>query len=481
MAGVTRLPEPCLVVLVGPAGCGKSTWAARSFRPEQVISSDRLRAMVGTGEKDQRAGTAAFEVLDLVVDHRLRRRLTTVIDSTALEAVRRRSLCRAWRDDGESRSSPRSSTFPNVRCDGVTANVPTPSRRRCSPPSCAASAWRRQAIPAEGFDAVDLGGRPRRRPRPTPARRCASRGPPPTGGSDAARRSDYRCRASRGRAGVRRSPPRWRRLPARPRQAGFTSIWVMDHYLQIPQVGREWEEMLEAYTTLGYLAGRTTTARLGTLCTGITYRNVAALGKIIATLDVLSGGRAMAGLGIGWFEREHDLYGWEFPPRRAALRPARGRPAAAPAAVGQGIAAVRGPDGHRARGDLLSTSAAGPRSDPRRRVRRASHAASRRPLRRRLQLVRRRRDGASQGRGAPSALRRRRPRSRRGHGDQPDDGPGDQRRRRTSSADHAGTVDEQIGRYRAFAEAGVQTAIVSLADVAEGGIERFAPVIAAFR
>ena len=51
MAGVIRLPEPCLVVLVGPAGCGKSTWAARSFRPDQVISSDRLRAMVGTGER----------------------------------------------------------------------------------------------------------------------------------------------------------------------------------------------------------------------------------------------------------------------------------------------------------------------------------------------------------------------------------------------------------------------------------------------
>jgi predicted kinase len=67
-----RLPDPCLVVLVGPAGCGKSTWAARSFRADQIVSSDRLRALVGTGEKDQRAGTAAFEVLDLVVAHRLR-------------------------------------------------------------------------------------------------------------------------------------------------------------------------------------------------------------------------------------------------------------------------------------------------------------------------------------------------------------------------------------------------------------------------
>ena len=69
----------------------------------------------------------------------------------------------------------------------------------------------------------------------------------------------------------------------------------------------------------------------------------------------------------------------------------------------------------------------------------------------------------------------------RGDGDEPDVGPRDRRRRRTTGRGNAGTVDEQVGRYRAYAEAGVQTAIVSLPDVAEGGIERFAPVIAAFR
>ena len=100
-------------------------------------------------------------------------------------------------------------------------------------------------------------------------------------------------------------------------EAGFTSLWVMDHFLQIPQVGREWEDMLESYTTLGYLAGVTERIRLGTLVTGITYRNLAHLAKIVATLDVLSGGRAMCGLGTAWFEREHALYGWEFEPRAA--------------------------------------------------------------------------------------------------------------------------------------------------------------------
>ena len=103
-------------------------------------------------------------------------------------------------------------------------------------------------------------------------------------------------------------------------EAGFTSLWVMDHFLQIPQVGREWEDMLESYTTLGYLAGVTERIRLGTLVTGITYRNLAHLAKIVATLDVLSGGRALCGLGAAWFEREHR-----------ALR--LGVPAAAPSAT----------------------------------------------------------------------------------------------------------------------------------------------------
>ena len=69
-------------------------------------------------------------------------------------------------------------------------------------------------------------------------------------------------------------------------EAGFTSLWLMDHFLQIPQVGREWEDMLESHTTLGYLAGVTERIRLGTLVTGVAYRNLAHLAKIVATLDV---------------------------------------------------------------------------------------------------------------------------------------------------------------------------------------------------
>jgi alkanesulfonate monooxygenase SsuD/methylene tetrahydromethanopterin reductase-like flavin-dependent oxidoreductase (luciferase family) len=87
----------------------------------------------------------------------------------------------------------------------------------------------------------------------------------------------------------------------------------MDHFRQIPQLGRPWEDFLESYTTLAWLAARTERVALGALVTGITYRNVAHLGKIVATLDVLSGGRAVCGLGLGWFEAEHRAYGWDFP------------------------------------------------------------------------------------------------------------------------------------------------------------------------
>ena len=105
------------------------------------------------------------------------------------------------------------------------------------------------------------------------------------------------------------SPP----IAAAAEEAGFGSIWVMDHFRQIPMFGGAWQDMLESWTTLAFLAGVTERVRLGTLVTGITYRNVAHLGKIAATLDVLSGGRALCGVGLGWFAEEHRAYGWSFP------------------------------------------------------------------------------------------------------------------------------------------------------------------------
>ena len=84
-----RLPAPSLVVLVGPSGSGKSTWAQEHFRAEEIVSSDRLRAVVGTGEDDRRASPAAFDILERIVTERMRRRLTTVIDTLGFDTKSR--------------------------------------------------------------------------------------------------------------------------------------------------------------------------------------------------------------------------------------------------------------------------------------------------------------------------------------------------------------------------------------------------------
>ena len=97
--------------------------------------------------------------------------------------------------------------------------------------------------------------------------------------------------------------------------AGVAWISVMDHYFQMMRAGFPAEDpMLEAYTTLGYLAGHTDKAELGVLVTGVTYRYPGLLAKIVATLDVLSGGRAALGIGAAWYDEEHAALGVPFPP-----------------------------------------------------------------------------------------------------------------------------------------------------------------------
>jgi F420-dependent oxidoreductase-like protein len=94
--------------------------------------------------------------------------------------------------------------------------------------------------------------------------------------------------------------------------AGFDTVFVMDHFYQLPMLGSPDQPMLEAYTALGALATATERVQLGTLVTGNTYRNPALLAKVITTLDVVSAGRAILGIGTGWFELEHDQLGYEF-------------------------------------------------------------------------------------------------------------------------------------------------------------------------
>jgi F420-dependent oxidoreductase-like protein len=102
---------------------------------------------------------------------------------------------------------------------------------------------------------------------------------------------------------------------ARAAEAGGCSTFtLMDHWFQMEQLATSQDPMLEGYTSLGFLAGQTETMRLGLLVTGVTYRHPGLLAKIVTTLDVLSGGRAMLGLGAAWYEREHRGLGVPFPP-----------------------------------------------------------------------------------------------------------------------------------------------------------------------
>lgn len=97
-------------------------------------------------------------------------------------------------------------------------------------------------------------------------------------------------------------------------ESGFSSLWVMDHLNQLDPLGGPDEPMLEAYTLLGALAAVTSRVTLGTLVTGVTYRNPGLLAKMVITLDVISGGRAVLGIGAAWHEPEHRAFAFDYPP-----------------------------------------------------------------------------------------------------------------------------------------------------------------------
>jgi F420-dependent oxidoreductase-like protein len=252
-------------------------------------------------------------------------------------------------------------------------------------------------------------------------------------------------------------------------EAGFASIWVMDHFLQIPSVGPHWEDMLDSYSTLAFMAARTGTARLGTLVTGVTYRNIAHLAKIVATLDVLSGGRAVCGIGAAWFEREHRAYGWPFPPlsdRYAMLEDAL---ELLPLMWGKGARAYTG------RTIEVTEAVCYPRPLQEKVPILVGGSGERRTLR----LVARHADACNLF-GDPATVRRKVEVLHRHCATEGRD-PADVAVTILSTAD-APTVADHVGRYRQFAEAGVQTAIVSFPDLTDPGtLTRFGEVIDAFR
>ncbi|HJT55782.1 MAG TPA: LLM class F420-dependent oxidoreductase [Ktedonobacteraceae bacterium] len=103
-------------------------------------------------------------------------------------------------------------------------------------------------------------------------------------------------------------------IAERAERAGLYSMWVMDHFFQIPNVGPVGNEMLEGWSALAFAAGHTNRIKLGTMVTGVTYRHPGLLVKTATTLDVLSHGRAYLGIGAAWNEEEHRGLGVPFPP-----------------------------------------------------------------------------------------------------------------------------------------------------------------------
>ena len=479
-----RLPVPALVVLVGPSGAGKSTWAERWFRPDQIVSTDRIRGLVGEGEDDQRAGTDAFAVLDLVLERRLARGLVTVIDSLGLDAKKRAG----WRALAERHGVAAHAVVfdtPAEECKARNKRRGDPVPAKVVATQLANHAAQRDAIDDEGFAAVH---------GPGPVRLLAP--------ELLAERPDN----DPVRLGFGLQLPRFTwtggpaelgdRLAAIARaadDAGFESLWVMDHFIQIPQAGRAWEDMLDSWTTLGFLAAHTARVRLGTLVTGVTYRNVAHLGKIVATLDVLSGGRAICGIGTAWFEHEHRAYGWDFPPRAERyalledalqLLPLMWGPGAPPfkGAVIEAaettcyprplqdhVPILVGGGGEKRTLRLVAqyADACNIFGDPATVAHKVdvlrAHCADvgRDPAEINVTHL----SSALLDVGAVERLR-----------------PGRVAPEQYAARVGAGELDDQLGRYRALADAGVQTAIVNLPDLdGPAPVERFAAVIDAFR
>lgn len=293
-AAVALLPSPCLIVLAGPVASSKSTWAAAHFPASAIVSSDALRGVVGAGADDIAASDDAFALLDEIVRRRVARSLTTEIDTTGMDPKRRAF----WRALAGAQGMP----CVAVAVDAPASTCRARNRARHRPiPAAVLSAqlraWPavRDALGADGFDQVL---------RPEPVRVV----PAPFARSDTAERRQraepvglrFALHLSAFAGGAAALAPRLREIAAAAETAGFEAIYTMDHFQQIPQVGRSWDDLLESFTTLAWLAAYTSRVRLGALVAGVTYRNVGHLAKIVATLDVLSGGRAVCGLGLGW-------------------------------------------------------------------------------------------------------------------------------------------------------------------------------------
>jgi alkanesulfonate monooxygenase SsuD/methylene tetrahydromethanopterin reductase-like flavin-dependent oxidoreductase (luciferase family)/predicted kinase len=306
------LPDPAVVVLAGAAGSGKSTWAGARFRAAEIVSSDQLRTVVGSGPADLEATEEAFALLDQIVAARTRRGFTAVIDTLGLDPDRRRDYLRLARAAG----------LPAVLVilDTPAAVCRRRNRERDRPvpaPVLAEQLRRTRRLvaeaPDEGWHSVLVIEQPdSTEPAPVGEVGTVDRGLPDRD------RPGIVLQISRFPWGE--DPTGWLVELARAADdLGFAGLALMDHLIQIPQVDRAWEPIPEPYVTLGLLAGLDTRLRLGTLVSPVTFRAPGILAKAVATLDVLSNGRAFCGLGAGWWLREHQAYALDFPDAKSRL------------------------------------------------------------------------------------------------------------------------------------------------------------------
>ena len=474
-----RLPDPCLVVLVGAAGAGKTTWATDRFGTWRVVSSDGLRAMIGLHEHDQRASKDAFDLLERIADARLRRGFTTVLDTVGTDPKRRAR----WVALAGRRGVPVHAVV--LAPDDKVVRARNRARGRAVPSAIVTSqlkavAESATALPGEGFDGVHQADDdtavelvpPRFLTAPSSS---AAQQEAPVPLSFALHLGKFAWPG-----GGPQLAANLRRVATAAEEAGFEAISVMDHVVQIPTVGPEWEDIPESTTALAYLAGVTTRVRLGALVNGVTYRQIAQLGKQVATLDVVSGGRAFCGIGLAWHQREHELYGWEFPPvarRYELLEDAL-----------ELLPLLWGPGSPRFEGRTVTVAEA--TCYPRPLQARVPIFVGGSGERRTLQLVARHADACNLF-GDPEAIRHKIEvlhRHCEAEGRDPAEvtitqlgeaavmASGGER-----YADVVGTVEEQVGRYRELADAGVQQVFVALhEDGTTEQVERFADVIAAF-
>lgn len=308
------IPDPALIVLIGPSGSGKSTWALEHFRPQEVVSSDELRAIVGSDRSDLGASDDAFALLDQIVSARLGRGLTTIVDTLGLDPSRRQ----AWREAAARSSLPAIAVVFDAPANLVKQR--NRERSRPVPAQVLGAQLARAATAADELAAESW----------TSVVRVESAASAPTSAVAAPqRRSAVAPGPDRDVPGIvlqlsrfpwREEPAAWLKAMAQAASdAGFSGIALMDHLIQIPQVDRAWEPIPDPFTTLGMLAGMDLDLRLGTLCTPITFRPAGVVAKTVATLDVLTNGRAFLGLGAGWWPREHDAFAIRFPSAASRL------------------------------------------------------------------------------------------------------------------------------------------------------------------